>query len=277
MKTKRSTSLAALAMLALPFTLQAATITLEDVAMPNEQAYAGPGGGRYWAGLVPPANASIDSQFASGSARFLNSNTDFGGFESWNGFAYSNLTDTTTAGFGNQYGAWPGSGADGSANYAVSYALDFSPPRIEFTQPTAIASLRVANTTYAALSMRDGDTFAKKFGGASGDEPDFLLLTVTGRDASQQVTGSVQFYLADFRSPDASEDYILADWASLELLDLGVVSALEFSMRSSDIGPFGMNTPSYFAVDDIRPVPLPAAAWLLACGALALQRWRRVG
>jgi hypothetical protein len=44
--------------------------------------------------------------------------------------------------------------------------------------------------TYAALSMRDGDGFAKQFGGASGDDPDYFLLTITGRDALDAITAA---------------------------------------------------------------------------------------
>ncbi|MEQ8660645.1 MAG: DUF4465 domain-containing protein, partial [Gammaproteobacteria bacterium] len=63
---------------------------------------------------------------------------------------------------------------------------------------------------------------------------------------------------------------------------LGSVSALEFAMSSSDVGASGINTPTYFAIDDIvavaaTPVPLPAAPWLLvpACGALLTRRRAR--
>jgi hypothetical protein len=34
----------------------------------------------------------------------------------------------------------------------------------------------VTNTTYAYNSMRDGDMFAKKFGGPTGNDPDWYKL-----------------------------------------------------------------------------------------------------
>jgi hypothetical protein len=251
----------------------AATIDFEDVAMPNEQAYAG--GGRYWAGGIAPPFGILDSAFVSGGAAFHNRVTDFGEFGAfWSGFAYSNTTDTTTPGFGNQYSAWPGSGAGGSADYAVAFADGFNPaPRIAFAMPTVVAGTSVANTTYAALFMYDGDAiFAQPpFGGAGGDAPDYLLLTVTGRDAANAVTGTVDFYLADFRDPDDANDYIIDSWAYVALGTLGAVSALEFSLSSSN--PF---TPFYVALDDLQLVPLPAAAWLLAPAlGLLLTRRRR--
>ncbi|MEQ8495595.1 MAG: DUF4465 domain-containing protein, partial [Gammaproteobacteria bacterium] len=145
--------------------------------------------------------------------------------------------------------------------------------------PTTLAGARFTNTTYAALSMLNGDGFAKPFGGASGDDADWLLLTVTGLDASDAVTGIVEVYLADYRFADNALDYVLDEWLYVALDGLGTVSALEFAMSGSDVGPSGLNTPSYFAIDDIAsvaatPVPLPAAPWLLvpAWGALLARR-----
>jgi hypothetical protein len=49
-------------------------------------------------------------------------------------------------------------------------------------------------------------------------------------------------------------------------------------MSSSDVGAFGINTPTYFAIDDITPVatpvPLPAAPLILvpACGWVLTRR-----
>ncbi len=243
----------------------AALVSFEDVVMPNEQSYSGPGGGRYWSGLVPPANGQVDSQFVSGNASFPNTNNECcGGATFWSGFAYSNTTDTTTAGFGNQVSAFAGGGAGGSANYAIAFAGAFNPLRLSFDSPTTLKRANLTNTTYAALSMRDGDSFAKRFGGVSGDDPDYLLLTITGKDANDDDTGTVDFYLADFRFADNADDYILDSWAAVELSTLGAVTALEFTMTTTDVGQFGPNTPFYFAIDNIEPVPLPSAVWVFA-------------
>lgn len=255
----------------------AATIDFEDLSMPNEQNYAGPGGGSYWAGLVPPTDGSVQSQFISRGARFTNINNECcGGATFWNGFAYSRTSDVTTAGFGNEFSAYAGSGAGGSATYGLAYAGGPDAPRIDFATPTVLTSAMFTNTTYAALSMRDGDSFAKQFGGVSGTDPDFLRLTITGRNSSNDETGAVEFFLADYRAADSAQDYILDDWTKVLLGSLGAVSALEFSLTSSDVGPFGANTPLYFAVDNLQPVPLPAGVWMLtpALGLLLARRRR---
>lgn len=203
-----------------------------------------------------------------------------GGFTSWDGFAISNHTDNTTPGYGNQYSAFPGSGAGNSSHYAVAYVATSLSTRLVFPDPTVLtgASASFANTTYTALSMRDGDWFSKKFGGSDGSDPDFLLLTLTGF-FNGLATGNTHLYLADFRgAPDS--DHILATWQSLDLSPLGTVDEIRFTMASSDNGPFGMNTPAYFAMDNLHipfgsPVPESSTALFFAAGALAILRRQR--
>jgi hypothetical protein len=61
----------------------------------------------------------------------------------------------------------------------------------------------------------------------------------------------VEFYLADFRFENNGEDYIVDTWEYVDLSSLGVVNKLEFSLGSSDVGAWGMNTPAYFVIDTI--------------------------
>jgi len=225
---------------------------------------------------------AASTPFTSGLASFNHDYSDFGIPDCcWSGWTYSNQTDATTAGFSNQYSAFAGSGAGGSANYAVAY---LGAPVISFAAPVAAQGVYITNTTYAALSMRDGDSFAKKFGGETGNDADFLTLTITGFDASAQVTGSVDVNLADYRFADNSQDYLLSQWAFVDLDSLGVVSSLGFTMASSDMGDFGMNTPAYFALDNLSVAAVPEAntlamtmLGLCAVGAAVRRRVVRKG
>ena len=192
--------------------------------------------------------------FVSDGLRFSNEyNSTWG---SWSGWSYSKTTDTTTPGFTNQYSAFvegdglsPGRGSLGSDTYAV--AATYSTPRV-IRNPMihgAFETIDIANTTYAALSMQQGDDFAKKFGGATGNDPDFFLLTIEGLDSAGQSQGTVEFYLADYRSDDNQLDYIVDQWTTVDVSSLGDAVELTFSLTSSDVGQFGMNTPAYFAAD----------------------------
>ena len=221
----------------------AATATFDDLILPDES---------YWNG------SDGSGSFTSGGAHFGNNyNADW---FSWDGFSYSNLTDTAAEGIAAQYNAIAGSGQSGSTNYAVGYIGWTTPPTMTLEEPGFVRGLYVTNSNYAYYSMLYGDAFAKKFGGADGSEPDFLLLTITGRDASGNLVGTVDFYLADYRFEDDSEDYIVDTWRYVDLTSLGEIVRLEFALSSSDVGDWGMNTPGCFAIDTIVYVPASSFA-----------------
>lgn len=224
-------------------------------------------------------------------------------YGSWSGFAVSNQTDNMTAGFANQFSALPGSGAGGSATHGVAFGyddlestlIDDVPfdrnnlgqlrqlPSIYLPAHTQAISAQVANTTYAALSMQDGDGFAKAFGGVTGSDPDFFRLSIFGIDGNGQVlAGEIDFSLADFTFANDDDDYIIANWTMLDLTPLAAAASLHFNLSSSDTGDFGMNTPSYFAIDNltlgVAAVPEPGSlAFLvtLTLGGLFILRKRK--
>lgn len=185
--------------------------------------------------------------FLSGNFRFLNDYDT--SWESWSGFAASQKADATTPGIGNQYSAITGKGVDGSSAYAVGYPVTVS---TVLFKDTTISGLYVTNNAYAYWSMKDGDAFSKKFGGDTGTDEDYLILTIEGFDSANQSTGKVDVYLADFTNSDPLKDYILDSWKWVNLVSLGRISKLEFSLRSTDNGVFGMNTPAYFCIDNLN-------------------------
>ncbi len=207
-------------------------------------------------------------------AGFLNGSDGSGGFENgnvflpnqydqtyafWSGWSISNSTDTMTPGFGNQYSSISGAGND-SENYAVAFAG--SETIIELrgeAQGNPVQGLYVNNSTYAYLSMRDGDAFAKKFGGIDGTDPDYFLLTIKKYSNGVLSQDSIDFFLADYRFAEASSDYIIEEWTYVDLTSLGSADSLAFSLSSTDVGQFGMNTPSYFCIDDITTADGPSS------------------
>src|SRR5690606_13300086 len=113
-----------------------------------------------------------------------------------------------------------------------------------------MSEIIVTNSTYAYYSMKDGDAFAKKFGGVTGNDPDWFKLTI--KMYFQGIfNDSVDFYLADFRFTDNSQDYIVKDWQSINLSSYGSMDSLSFELSSSDIGMWGMNTPAFFCIGGI--------------------------
>ena len=205
----------------------------------------------YWDGSDASGN------FVSGLARFANNN--FGGF--WDGWAYSNTSDVTTPGSVNQYSATTGAGFDTSGSEGKNYGVAYVPTdwvtyeaktvQLSFTDSSShyIKGLYVTNSTYATLSMEQGDAFAKKFGGENGNDPDYFKLLIWGLENGTE-TDTVEFYLADFRFADNTKDYIVKTWQWVELSSLGKADTLLFSVASSDVGTWGINTPMYFNTDN---------------------------
>ncbi len=197
--------------------------------------------------------------FASGSVYFNNSYDDsFGGY--WaTGFAYSSVVDSSTSGFGNMYAAKAASGYNNSLVYAV--AQQGAICKIITPQPelTTVQGFYVTNGTYAYNTMRDGDSFSRKFGDTTGTHsglpqgafPDFFKLTVKGYFGGQLLPDSVEFYLADYRFAIDSLDYIVKTWEWVDCSSLGAVDSLTFLLASSDMGSFGMNTPAFFCIDNL--------------------------
>lgn len=244
MKKKVLTFLAAAGILvAQSFSVNAQTVsTFENLTLSSNS---------YWNGSSSP----LGTTFESGNAIFPNNyNSTYGYWES--GWAYSNMQDSTTAGSANMYSARPAVGYNSSANYAVGQQ-----GAIIKLNSTAIGKVvngfYVTNGTYAAISMRDGDTYGKKFGGTSGNDADWFKLTVRKWFGGVLTNDSVEFYLADFRFANNSQDYIVTTWQWVDLTSLGNVDSLKFKLSSSDVGDWGMNTPAFFCIDNFTTADSP--------------------
>lgn len=239
----------------------AAVVDFEDLTLPGTNTQWNGSGGA--------------GKFFSGGVEFNNTYTDYGdGFESWAGFAYSNVNAPDTAGYTNQYAVYqPGTGQGGEGNYALAYYAEksfFGPefkPRLTLSSPAEIRGLFLNNTAYTALSIRDGDDFTAPFG-----SNDWFRIHIAALDAALNPIGTeVQVYLADFR--DGKTD-IQSDWVWVDLSAFGSsVKHLEFRVTGSKQGDFGLSTPSYFALDDMEVVPEPQGILLLSlAGALFAGR-----
>lgn len=230
----------------MPFVMNAqSTISFEDLTLTQDS---------FWNG------SDSTGFFNSGGAKFGNSyNSDYPGYEFWSGgYAYSNMRNDSVAGATNIYSAYPAKGAKNSVNYGLFTASYGIEGNIDFGKTVFIDKINVANTTYAYLSMKNGDAFAKKFGNstnAGGQDDgtngkDFFFVRVYALDANDTKLDSTDIYLADFRSANASEHFILDTWKEVSLN----MSAhqLTFALFSSDNGQYGMNTPGFFAIDEIE-------------------------
>ena len=138
--------------------------------------------------------------FQSGNAFFPTHYSEEYG--SWSGFAYTNHHDDTTRGFVNQFSAIAGEGAGHSKLYAVFYS--WQSDTITFDVPEKVTNISVCNSTYAYFAMLEGDQYSKKFGGESGNDPDFFKLIMEGLDENYNKVLEAEVSLADFTFDDNS-------------------------------------------------------------------------
>jgi|TARA_B110000259_G_C14017069_1_gene401701 hypothetical protein len=180
---------------------------------------------------------TYSSTYTEGDLNFSTIYED-GDYPYWSGgWAFSNLIDSTLADEGQTYHSYS-KGAYSGDNFAVGK----SGSEINVNGTASFKTIQISNTSYAAHSMTNGDLFAKQFNG-----DDWFELTVEGFNGTTS-TGTVKVFLADSSNATTT---ILNTWKSVDLSSLGEVSKLTFSLNSSDVGDWGINTPSFFAMDQV--------------------------
>ncbi|MDR0509681.1 MAG: DUF4465 domain-containing protein [Rikenellaceae bacterium] len=192
----------------------------------------------------------------------MNINEAGGSFEFWNGgVAISQWNNMTMSDYTNQcsvYYSDPATGFGGH-NGSKTFALH-NGYEGDYTAPSEILFLNddtertfdhfwVCNSTYAFLVMRDGNSSARQLDAA---HQDYFRLTVKGFDKAGVQTGTVTYYLADFRA--ATSPGLVTGWQKVDLRPLGAVHRLQMLVEGSDVDTSGLNTPAYFCFDDIAIV-----------------------
>ncbi|MDR2888157.1 MAG: DUF4988 and DUF4465 domain-containing protein [Bacteroidales bacterium] len=175
-----------------------------------------------------------------------------GVYNYWNGgIAISQWNNITAASYTNQCSAYYSDATTGRGGYggSATFAVNNGSGTVSFADGATECTFdhfHVTNSTYAALSMMNGDGYARKF-----ETGDWFRLVITAEDKDGAPTGTpVEFYLADFRT--GASPGILTEWAMVDLTPLGShVHALKFDLQSTDNSVYGMNTPAYFCFDNL--------------------------
>lgn len=209
--------------------------------------------------------ANLKGSFTSASAVFNNFVDPVYG--SWEGWAYSNQTDSATPGFGNQYSAYllPLGDTSSTNQFGIAFTTPYTIPDVHVVLPAGqrATSIDLTNMTWPALIIQDGDpyNYARQF--VAGD---WFKVTISGQDGNGNSVGTpVDFFLADYRGILGAPDILVHQWMTVDLSSLGDARVLVFTQDSTDKGGNGVNTPTYVAVDNLvlAAVPEPAT-WLLA-------------
>lgn len=237
----------------------------------EDEDYKGSGGSAYWSSLIdsPQYGGPLiygdydycDYEWADDGNTFLSSDIrelyDTRVF--WNGghvISNYSLTDLSLGSYTTQLSVYYRDektgfgGHNGSKNFCIhnGYADFFSYvknlPELRFTdgEEHVVDHMWVMATTYTANSLLVGDGFS---GGAAGAD-DWFCIQAQGYDSDDNPTADkpLEFYIF-------AGGRIITEWTKWDLSSLGKVSYVKFNCSGSKTGSYGLNTPAYFAYDDV--------------------------
>ena len=210
------------------------------------------------------------SSFSSGFATFYN-NGKAAAFGYWDGIGLSRRT-APGAGQklydeGNDLISKPGTGAGGSATWAVAYEGFSAPTTLSAAPGYQFNALDITNTLYTWTAI-----VTPEYGAQFGNN-DFFKVTFTNTDT----LASKDVYLADYRN---GANFVLDTWQSVDVSSLSA-SNLGITFSGTKASPWGLLTPTYVALDNVAvasvtAVPEPSSFALLgAAGAISLWYRRR--
>lgn len=242
---------------------------------------------------VSPRNTSLGADFWVSNPGVETQGTTFSGGDFF-GFVVSASTITGTGGyfysqeFGSSSAAaeisaesngGAGGGVGGSDHFAVvsdAAVFGFDPSVINLPagyRPASVFATNVATTAWL-LANDDPNGFAQPMS-QNGQQfsVTFRGWSLPGRSGA--LLGSATFVLGSYSGGVQS---IVTDWTLIDLASLGEAASIDLTFASYDVGEFGINTPTYVALDNLSlvAVPEPSGIVILAGGAVvAAGRLRR--
>ena len=192
-------------------------------------------GGYYWDGFTPAIGGDkADYGLDATSGGWL---TNYGGCMAGGGCVI-NADGTVTADPSQPYlvayySSWA---AEGPSNQVMFVDKDGN---MAFTP----AGVYVCNHPWPYYGCVHGDGSARAF-----DEGDYFELTAVGVAADGTQT-STSIRLVEFTDGQLKA---LNDWTYFDLSSLGEVESVYFTLNSTDVGAYGMNTAAYFCMDKFQ-------------------------
>ena len=215
--------------------------TFDDLYLPAES---------YWWGDTVP---NYKNTFYSGSYSFANSMIPHS--QTWGLFGYSNKTSTSfdmSTLITDQFNSVVGHGVNGSSNYAVVYPSHVMGHTMVVPthkpQGDSIRGCYITNNAwvkYVSLHGAGTNSNGKQDANTPFTTGDWVKLTAKADNGK-----SVSFYLADYRSSNPADHYLIESWQWLDLRSLGVVKNVTFTMDGNRHNQYGTTIPTYFCMDD---------------------------
>jgi hypothetical protein len=152
-------------------------------------------------------------------------------------------------------------GFDSSHNFAVMFGyVDFyntswaTRPKLAFTSGSGtVEGMYVCLSSYTYGVIMNGNTFSptplKNVASGTG----YFKLLAYGFNGSTPTNGGipVEIFLAKYTGglPVIGP---LTTWTYFDMSDLGAVTSIEFNMQGNDSGSYGLNTPAYVCIDNVK-------------------------
>ncbi len=200
-----------------------------------------------------------DNKWLSGAARFNTNVMDWSmyglgyGYSATQAVSYeagAKVSDTSDAYLPSAVGAAQGN------NYATINIMSAF-EKINFTK-TTLSGVAITNTATNVSAFINGDGMSvetiggvKKYG-LPFHQDDWFLLTIKGLDG-ETVTGTIEYYLADYRT--AGDWKFAKNWQWVDLSSLGEIDGLQFELSSTKHNNYGMSTSAYFCIDNLGGQP----------------------
>ena len=167
----------------------------------------------------------------------------FAEYDYWFGYTTSSDTGTTFTSLADQFRSRIG--GHNSINYAIAFPEGQLIDITNNADGDIVTGMYITNAAYSYNSIANGDGYDTPF--TTGD---FFKVIATGTKADRTRVTS-EFYLADMRSDNPDEQFIVDDWQWWDLSSLGQIKTLTFSFDGSRKNTWGLTTPAYFAFDDL--------------------------
>lgn len=229
--------------------------------------------GTQYSGASIPVTGNVKLEFGLNVSSWTNEKDFYGGgmvLSNWNlrsnpagqdkeDWWYTYENQCSVYNLGSADGANKGAGAGSSNTFAVAFGYDGpqssnAAARFSFTGNAEfpLASIEVCNTSYTYGVLMNGNPF--------GNTPDKNIIEAKGWfrvefygfDAQGNPTNGgkpVELYLADGRS--SASAVVVDRWTVCDLSPLGKVNTVKVSFNGSDTGEWGLNTPTYVALDNL--------------------------
>lgn len=217
----------------------------DDIKFPYVESNTVTFEGTYWNALVDNPQYYGPMLYGDGTYGWMDETTtlsseltnDYGDGMFWGGgIAISNYIDANVTGADyNKQLAVPVS--NGSATFAVVNSHAFM--SFKDNTPRIVESIKIAPTTYLLNVEKNGNYGGAPLTGAA----DYFKVIATGYNGDVK-GGTVDLYLT-------KNGVIQEGWETVLLAGLGYVTKIEFTFAGSDTGDWGLNTPAYFAFDDV--------------------------